>query len=117
MHDDMDYTGYWVFRVSPFDNVPDPRFYVPSSQHEGALQRLRYGIQGRLAAVTRRRDLFTKEAMELIHDQAQGIGRLINALCDACLMAGAQEHVREIDAARQARARTELMNRLRGSIA
>lgn len=259
MHDDMDHTGYWTFRVSPFDNVPDPRFYVPSPQHEAALQRLRYGIQGRkgiimltgeigcgktmlsrrvivglpashydvalvanpalspaelleevlcqfgldpghskadqlrrlnerfetnsrrgiesvlvideaqaiersrafeelrlltnfqlndrflltvvligqpelrqrvakipqlnqrvamrahlapfaaeettiyilsrLGAAGRRGDIFTKEAMELVHELTQGIGRLINALCDACLMAGAQEHVREIDAA------------------
>ena len=47
MHDDIDYMGYWAFRVSPFDNVPDPRSYAPSPQHEAALQRLRYGIQGR----------------------------------------------------------------------
>lgn len=259
MQNELDYTDYWRLRVSPFDNVPDPRFYVPSPQHEAALQRLRYGIQGRkgimmltgeigcgktllsrrvivglpashydvalvanpalspseligevlcqfglvpgrskadqlrrlnerfvtnarrgiesvlivdeaqaieqsrvfeevrlltnfqlndrflltvvligqpelrhrvarvpqlnqrvavrahllpltldetksyiqsrLAAVTHRQDLFTKEAMELIYEQTQGIGRLINALCDACLMAGAQEHLREIDAA------------------
>lgn len=263
MQDAMDYTGYWTLRAAPFDNVPDPRFYVPSPQHEAALQRLRYGIQGRkgimmltgeigcgktllsrqlivglaasqydvalvanpalspsellgevlcqfgldpgrskadqlrrlnerfvansrrgiesvllideaqaiersrafeelrlltnfqlndrflltvvligqpelrrrvaripqlnqrvalrahllpftieetksyiqsrLAAVTHRQDLVTKEAMELIHEQAQGVGRLINALCDACLMAGAQEQVREIDATLVAR--------------
>lgn len=51
MYDDIDYTGYWALRVSPFDNVPDPRCYVPSPQHEGALQRLRYGIQGRKGVI------------------------------------------------------------------
>jgi type II secretory pathway predicted ATPase ExeA len=56
-------------------------------------------ILSRLEAAGRRGDVFTKEAMELVHELTQGIGRLINALCDACLMAGAQEHVREIDAA------------------
>jgi general secretion pathway protein A len=47
MHDDIDNTGYWALRVPSFDNVPDPRFYVSSPQHEATLQRLRYGIQGR----------------------------------------------------------------------
>lgn len=26
---DVDYTMYWGLQTLPFDNVPDPRFYVP----------------------------------------------------------------------------------------
>lgn len=47
MNSDIDYMGYWGLGRLPFDNVPDPRFYVPSSQHDAAQRRLRYGIQTR----------------------------------------------------------------------
>lgn len=33
----------------------------------------------------------------VIYEQSKGIGRLINALCDRCLFAGATEHVPQID--------------------
>ena len=42
---EIDYTGYWGLRTLPFDNVPDPRFYVPCSQHDAAHRWLSYGIQ------------------------------------------------------------------------
>lgn len=42
---EVDYTRYWGFRALPFDNVPDPRFYVPCSQHDAAHRWLSYGIQ------------------------------------------------------------------------
>jgi len=44
---DPDYRAYWKLRTFPFDNVPDPQFYVPSSQHDAAHQWLSYGIQAR----------------------------------------------------------------------
>ena len=43
----IDYTSYWGLTALPFDNVPDPRFYVPSSQHDAAHRWLSYGIQTR----------------------------------------------------------------------
>jgi type II secretory pathway predicted ATPase ExeA len=43
----IDYTTYWGLRTFPFDNVPDPRFYVPCSQHDAAHRWLSYGIQTR----------------------------------------------------------------------
>jgi len=43
----VDYTSYWDLHAQPFDNVPDPRFYVPSSQHDAAHRWLNYGIQTR----------------------------------------------------------------------
>jgi len=45
MYVEIDYTGYWGLRTLPFDNVPDPRFYVPCSQHDAAHRWLSYGIQ------------------------------------------------------------------------
>ena len=45
MNSEVDYTKYWGLRALPFDNVPDPRFYVSCSQHEAAHRRLSYGIQ------------------------------------------------------------------------
>jgi general secretion pathway protein A len=42
---EVDYTTYWKLRTLPFNNVPDPRFYVPSSQHDAAHRWLTYGIK------------------------------------------------------------------------
>jgi general secretion pathway protein A len=54
-------------------------------------------ITARMGAATHRTDVFTKEAIAVIYEQSKGIGRLINALCDRCLFAGAIEKVSEID--------------------
>jgi general secretion pathway protein A len=54
-------------------------------------------ITARMRAATDRTDVFTKEAIAVIYAQSKGIGRLINALCDQCLFAGAIEHVLQID--------------------
>ena len=43
----VDLTTYWGLRALPFDDVPDPRFSVPSSQHDAAHRWLRDGIQNR----------------------------------------------------------------------
>jgi general secretion pathway protein A len=54
-------------------------------------------IMARMGAATDRVDVFSKEAMAVIYEQSKGIGRLINALCDQCLFAGAIEHALQID--------------------
>lgn len=54
-------------------------------------------ITTRMGAATDRTDVFMKEAIAVIYVQSNGIGRLINALCDQCLFAGAIEHVLQID--------------------
>jgi general secretion pathway protein A len=54
-------------------------------------------ITARMGAPTQRTDVFTNEAMAVIYEQSMGIGRLINALCDQCLFAGAMDHVLEVD--------------------
>ncbi|MBI3357920.1 MAG: AAA family ATPase [Nitrospirae bacterium] len=45
------YERHWGLDQRPFENVPDPRFYVPSAQHERAKQRILYGIQSRKGIV------------------------------------------------------------------
>lgn len=45
------YETYWGLAARPFENVPDPRFYVPSVKHETAKERLRDGIVGRKGIV------------------------------------------------------------------
>jgi type II secretory pathway predicted ATPase ExeA len=50
-----------------------------------------------MGAATDRTGLFTKEAVAAIYEQSKGIGRLINALCDQCLFAGAIEQALQID--------------------
>ena len=45
MNSEVDHTIYWGRRALPFDNVPDPRFYVPCSQHDAVHRWLSYGIQ------------------------------------------------------------------------
>lgn len=54
-------------------------------------------ITARMRSVTHRTDVFTKEAVAAIYQRSKGIGRLINALCDQCLFAGAIENVSQID--------------------
>jgi general secretion pathway protein A len=54
-------------------------------------------IVARMESVSERTDVFTKEAMAGIYEQSKGIGRLINALCDQCLFAGAIEGGAQID--------------------
>jgi general secretion pathway protein A len=54
-------------------------------------------IASRMKAATDRTDVFTKEAIAAIYEQSKGIGRLINALCDQCLFAGAIEHTVQVD--------------------
>lgn len=47
----MHYEKFWGLKKSPFDNVPDPRFYFPSSRHEEGLHRLTYGVEARKGAI------------------------------------------------------------------
>lgn len=40
------YTEYWKLTAKPFENSPDPRFLYHSAEHDEALMRLLYAIQG-----------------------------------------------------------------------
>lgn len=45
------YEEYWSLKGLPFENVPDPRFFYTSTEHEEALLRLRYAISRRKGAI------------------------------------------------------------------
>lgn len=49
--EDSSYEPHWELRARPFENVPDPTFYVPSANHEAAMERMLYGIQTRKGIV------------------------------------------------------------------
>lgn len=48
---DLAYESHWGLRLRPFENVPDPRFYVASAKHEAAMERMLYGIHARKGIV------------------------------------------------------------------
>ena len=48
---DSAYELHWRLRLRPFENVPDPQFYVPSAKHDTAMERILYGIHGRKGIV------------------------------------------------------------------
>jgi general secretion pathway protein A len=45
------YEGHWGLQLRPFENVPDPNFYIPSAKHETAMEQVLYGIYGRKGIV------------------------------------------------------------------
>ena len=44
------YLEYWGFSELPFENVPDPRFFYPSGDHQEALLRMFYAVNSRKGA-------------------------------------------------------------------
>ena len=44
------YEEYWGLKEAPFENTPDPRFLYYSKEHEEALSRLMYVLEGRKGA-------------------------------------------------------------------
>ncbi|MBS0184184.1 MAG: AAA family ATPase [Nitrospira sp.] len=48
---DSSYESHWGLRLRPFENVPDPTFYVLSAKHEAAIERMLYGIHARKGIV------------------------------------------------------------------
>jgi general secretion pathway protein A len=44
------YLDYWGFAELPFENVPDPRFFYPSVDHQEALLRMFYAVNSRKGA-------------------------------------------------------------------
>jgi general secretion pathway protein A len=45
------YEAHWGLKAAPFENVPDPDYYFPSSKHEEGLHRLIYGVEAKKGAV------------------------------------------------------------------
>lgn len=45
------YAQYWGLSALPFENTPNPKFFYQSPQHQEALARLSYVVEGRKGAV------------------------------------------------------------------
>jgi general secretion pathway protein A len=45
------YKSYWQLTDKPFDATHDARFYYPSEVHQGALLKVRYGVESRRGGV------------------------------------------------------------------
>ncbi len=44
------YREYWGLTELPFENLPDPKFFYPSAEHQEALLRLFYAVNSRKGA-------------------------------------------------------------------
>lgn len=74
--------------------IKDPRLAqlaqrIAVSYHLSPLSReetVEYIVHRLKSAGSRRHDIFTREAMELVHEKCKGIPRSINILCDAALV-------------------------------
>ena len=44
------YEEYWGLKEMPFENLPDPKFFYPSAEHQEALLRLFYAVNSRKGA-------------------------------------------------------------------
>ena len=65
------YQDYWNLRELPFENVPDPRFFYPATDHQKALLQMFYAINNRMGAAVLTGDLGcgkTVLSRILIHD-------------------------------------------------
>ena len=56
-------------------------------------------ITYRLQKAGAKRALFSQEALQLVWQHAQGVPRIINTLCDLCLLEGFASRVQDVDAA------------------
>lgn len=65
----------------------------PLSEEETA-----FYIDFRLKKAGQTRRIFTTDAVKAIHQNAEGIPRSINNLCDLCLLEGMQRKAKEVDA-------------------
>jgi type II secretory pathway predicted ATPase ExeA len=70
------------------------KYYLSPLSFEETRDLIAYRI-GR-AGYDEERDIFTMEALEIIHRFARGLPRTIVALCDLCLLIGAAYHARRI---------------------
>ncbi|MCJ2532149.1 MAG: hypothetical protein LN413_07625, partial [Candidatus Thermoplasmatota archaeon] len=55
-------------------------------------------IECRLKKAGAKRQIFTDEAIRVIHREADGLPRSINNHCDLCLLEGMKEQLKKVDA-------------------
>jgi len=54
-------------------------------------------IQHRLAVAGQERQIFTDDAIKLLHEHSGGIPRVVNHICDICLLSGSGKEADKID--------------------
>jgi general secretion pathway protein A len=78
------YADYWGLTTLPFENVPDPRFYFPSSQHEEGLHRMLYAVTQRKGAamltgeVGCGKTLLSREFLKNLRDDQSNVALVTN---------------------------------------
>lgn len=78
------YQDYWGLTSPPFENVPDPRFYFPSSQHEEGLHRILYAVTQRKGAamltgeVGCGKTLLSREFLNNLHSDRFNVAMITN---------------------------------------
>ena len=78
------YIDYWGLTSPPFENVPDPKFYFPSSQHEEGLHRLLYAVTQRKGAamltgeVGCGKTLLSREFLNNLHSDRFNVAMITN---------------------------------------
>lgn len=85
--------------------IKDPRLAqlaqrIAVSYHLAPLNReetLEYIVHRLKTAGSKRHDIFTREAMELVHEKCKGIPRSINILCDAALVYAYADEQNSVD--------------------
>jgi len=70
------------YHLTPLDEAETGRYITYRLQKAGA-----------------KRALFSQEALQLVWQHAQGVPRIINTLCDLCLLEGFASRVQDVDAA------------------
>lgn len=91
---DCAYERHWGLDVRPFENVPDPRFYVPSAKHEAAKQRILYGIHTRKGIVMLTgeigsgKTLMSRSLIQSLPCSRYEIGLVANPSISACEFLG-----------------------------
>ena len=84
-----------IGRITQLDQRIAIRYHLrPLDQAETA-QYVNY----RLEKAGAKRQLFPEEALQLIWQQSRGVPRIINTMCDLCLLEGCASRAKVVDAA------------------
>ncbi len=96
--------GDMIGRLKQFEQRIAIRYYLtPLDQAETG-----HYIAYRLQRAGVQRPLFSPEALQAVWQHARGVPRVVNTLCDLCLLEGFASHAKGVDAA--------LVNRVAASL-
>ena len=81
-------------RLLPLRQRIGIRFHLNPFSRDETIEYIRYRLR---KAGAQRLDIFSKEALMLIHEESKGIPRLINTICDQAMLSGFAESKTQID--------------------